>query len=151
MNPEQIKNLLKQFDTTNDQKREEIWSKLRTLGEDVIPYFLDVLTQTTKWQARSDIVFHSIKYAQNNPEAFKIGLIAINDKSLRVKYRACQLLAYSQNPDALKTLRPFVASAENNKIKADIKAAIDAIESKNHNYFFDRNHSGKVFWEVKNG
>jgi len=30
----------------------------------------------------------------------------------------------------------------------DARAAIDAIKSKHHNYFIDRDHTGHIFWEV---
>jgi hypothetical protein len=35
------------------------------------------------------------------------------------------------------------------KTVEDARAAIDAIQHQNHNYFHDRKHSGQVLWEVR--
>ncbi len=52
------------------------------------------------------------------------------------------LLAYSQR-EVLPDLRAALAGAPK-ETQEDILAAIDAIESHNHNFFVDRDHSGMV-------
>ena len=53
------------------------------------------------------------------------------------------LLAYSLNDDALPTLKALFAHKDT-KTAEYAKAAVDAIVHRNHNYFVDRDHSGKV-------
>ena len=55
------------------------------------------------------------------------------------------MLALSQNQEALPKLQELVESTKNEKTLGHALAAIDAIESQNHNYFVDKIHSGKTF------
>jgi len=50
------------------------------------------------------------------------------------------LLAFSQNEAALPTLRESLSHPDEGT-RGDVVAAIDAIESRNHHYFVDREHS----------
>lgn len=96
---------------------------------------------------RSACVYHATKYARVSDEAVQLGLEALQDRSKVVRYRACGLLAYSQRPDLaaqLKTLLDVVPNAS----RADLLAAIDALEQGNHHFFVDRDHSGKIKWNV---
>ena len=64
-----------------------------------------------------------------------------------VRYRACGLLAYSQRAEALAHLEPLLSHRDARTVE-DARAAIDAVQSKNHHYFGDRSHSGRTFWHV---
>ena len=55
------------------------------------------------------------------------------------------LLAVSQNTKAISYLKPLLNVSGSHE---DVKAAIDAIKHKNHNYYVDRDHSGKVTLNV---
>jgi len=53
------------------------------------------------------------------------------------------LLAISQKPEVLEDLQAALSIAKDDS-KADILAAIDAIEQRNQHYFVDRKHTGKI-------
>lgn len=94
-----------------------------------------------KWGERASCVFHSIKYAKDHAIAFQLGLEAIKDKSRHVRYRACMLLAVAQKRAAIPYLEALLKDPHS---AGDASAAIDSIQHQNHNYFVDRDHSGKV-------
>ncbi|MBK8257905.1 MAG: hypothetical protein IPK82_35220 [Polyangiaceae bacterium] len=107
-----------------------------------LPMLLRRKFQTAKgWKIRMSCVYHSIRYARTNDDAFHLGLEAILDRAKYVRYRGAMLLAYAQRADALPALR--AATTAQNDSDGDLSAAIDAIEARNHNYFVDRNHTGK--------
>jgi hypothetical protein len=56
------------------------------------------------------------------------------------------LLACAQDRRALPALRAQ-AEHKDEQTRQDVFAAIDAIESSNHNYFVDRDHSGMITLE----
>lgn len=89
-----------------------------------------------------------MRYARKSEDALALGLEAIVDRSKIVRYRGAMLLAYSQRKDALPYLRAALVSLRDGPGADDLLAAIDAIENANHNYFVDREHSGKMKWEV---
>ena len=74
-----------------------------------------------------------------------MGIIAVQDRAYAVRYYGCALLAYSLRADALANLSPLLKHADR-RTAEDARAAIDAIKSKNHNFFKDRDHSGKILW-----
>ena len=82
--------------------------------------------------------------------AFRLGLAACGDKATLVRYRACGLLAYSLRADALPTLEAMLRHRDR-RTAEDAAAAIDAIRSRNHHYFIDREHTGRIFWQVGDG
>jgi len=143
MEPDEIRELIRALDTTNITESENAWAKLRSLGEDVLPFFVELFPSMRKWQGRVWIVFHSMKYAHFSEIAFQIGVFACNDKATLVRYRACQLLAMSQRKDALPHLRKLL-DHKDVKTSADAAAAIDAIKHKNADYFIDRDHTGRI-------
>jgi hypothetical protein len=85
------------------------------------------------------------KFSRENDTAFRMGLAAAHDRAYDVRYYGCALLAYSLRADALPTLAALLKHADRRTVE-DARAAIDPIESKNHNYFKDRDHSGKILW-----
>ena len=102
------------------------------------------------WQGRVALVFHSIRYARDSEAAFRLGIEALQDRATLVRYRACALLAYSQRKEAIPHLKGLLKNADN-KTAADAKAAIDAIKRRNHHYFMDRDHSGRISWKIAEG
>ena len=93
------------------------------------------------WNERVACVFYAMRSAHDNAAAFELGLSALGDRSGVVRYRATMLLAYAQNIDAVGPLKELL---DRGLSVEDARAAIDAIESKNHNFFVDRMHSGKI-------
>ena len=101
------------------------------------------------WKARSSCVFHAIRYGRESDDAIAIGKGALTDRAKVVRYRGCSLLAFSLRKEVLPVLRDALAGTRDVEGIADLKAAIDAIESGNHNLFLDRDHTGMVVWEVR--
>ena len=96
---------------------------------------------------RGTAVFCVLPYVRQNEVALKIGKLAVFDKSRQVRFKACALLAYSLRTDIIETLqnaRLKVAAAE----RLDFDAAIDAVQRGNHHFFYDRNHTGRIKWDL---
>jgi hypothetical protein len=103
--------------------------------------------KATKWRDRDELVYSAIRRARESDEAVNLGIVALQDRAARVRYHACLLLAYSLRTDLLPAMRERLrAMAEPNH--DDLAAAIDAIESGDHNLFVDRDHSGKLTLNV---
>jgi hypothetical protein len=118
-----------------------------TLGDRMPSVLLMRYRESSLAGARASCVFHSTRYARTEPAAVELGLLALTDRAKKVRYRACELLAYAQKSETLANLRQTLKSATGD-FRADVLAAIDAIESHNHHFFVDREHSGKVTWNI---
>ncbi|MCP4274048.1 MAG: hypothetical protein GY781_19170, partial [Gammaproteobacteria bacterium] len=114
---------------------------LSSLGDRFPELLFQKYQNSKKWGERASCVYHAIKYSRSNNSAFELGLRATKDKSKHVRYRACMLLAVAQNPSAICSLESLLADTDSSE---DAKAAIDAIKHKNHHYFADRDHSGRI-------
>lgn len=148
MDPQQIRANVAKLHTDSVVAEETAWAELRPLGIEVVPYLLEAYPQFKKWRGRLSLVFHAIRYARLSEEAYQLGLLAINDRATLVRYRACALLAYSLRKDAIEYLKPLLTHSDTRTV-ADAAAAIDVLKSQNHHYFRDREHSGRIFWEVQ--
>jgi hypothetical protein len=141
MKMHEINELLDQLDGSGSAQEFAAVKQLRELNN--FPrLLLDRYKSSKNWKARSSCVYHAIRYAKNNNDAFQIGLAAINDRSKIVRYRAFMLLAYSLNKKALADLQKVLDTSNDETTKGDALAAIDAIRNQNHHYFVDRDHSG---------
>ena len=118
---------------------------LSTLDVELPDLLYEKYKQSKKWGERISCVYHSIKFAKSSESAYLLGIEALGDKSKKVRYRACMLLAVAQKEIAILSLSTLL---KDNDTAEDAKAAIDAIRKKNQNYFVDRNHSGKVSLNV---
>ena len=85
----------------NSPAAEAAWQALRTLGPAVAPYLLEAYAAAKRWQGRTALVFHAIRFARASEPAYALGLQALADKSYMVRYRACMVLAYSLRADAI--------------------------------------------------
>lgn len=144
MNAKYIESLLEHLDGTGSDDEWAAAKELRTLGTEFPRWLLRRYRVSRGWKARSSCVYHAARYASESEDAVTLGLEAIHDRLTVVRYRGAMLLAYSQRKDALPRLRAALASLGEGPGTADLTAAIDAIESGNHNYFVDRKHTGKV-------
>jgi hypothetical protein len=61
--------------------------------------------------------------------------------------QACAILAYSLCEEAIPELEALLRH-RSRETRADAAAAIDAIKHQDHNYFVDRDHSGKGGWVI---
>jgi len=130
---------------------DEEWAAVMKLRErDDFPHLLlERFRASRAWKARSSCVYHAVRYARQDADAVAIGKEAITDKSKVVRYRGCMLLAYSQKKEMLPVLKHALEATIDAEGKADLLAAIDAIEHENHNFFVDRKHSGKATMEIR--
>jgi HEAT repeat protein len=147
MTEARIHELINQLEAASSLDRETAWVELKTLGETVVLYLADAYPKMKKREGRICCVFHSLRYARTSEAAFQLGISALNDRATLVRYRACQLLAYSLRNDAIPHLTKLLNHNDLPTV-ADARAAIDAINNQNHHYFVDRDHSGRSFWEV---
>lgn len=136
--------LLNDLDGSGSDKEFRAITELRKLGNELPKLLLEKYRASRKWQARSSCVYHSIRYARSSREALQLGVEALSDKSHAVRYRACMLLAYSLDKSVLSSLKQLEISNLNDETLLDVRAAIDAIENQNSDYFVDRDHSGNV-------
>lgn len=143
MEESEIREYVAKFDTVNFDEGAKVWTVLKPLGYKVLPYFIEYYPKMKKWQGRVALIYHSIYFAREHELAFQLGLNALEDRATLVRYRACMLLAYSLRQDAIKPLKKLLKHKDTKTID-DAKAAIDAIKRKNHNYFWDRNHTGQI-------
>ena len=147
MQDHELRDLVDAFHTKDDAARDALWIRLREHGNRVMPFFAELFPRARWFQVRRDIAFHAIRFARLSEAAFAIGRMAVGDKSGVVRYRGCCVLAYSLRPDALPVLEEHIGHADPQTVE-HVRAAIDAIESRNHHYFVDRGHSGRSFWSV---
>ena len=147
MSPDQIRAIVSRLHTDRAEAEEAAWAELRSLGPEVVPYLLEAYPGFRKWRGRVSLVYHATSYARISDEAYRLGLLAVNDKATLVRHRACALLAYSLRTDAIQHLKPLLSHLDA-KTADDAAAAIDALKNQNHHYFQDRDHSGSVFWVV---
>jgi hypothetical protein len=150
MNDIEIRALVAQLNVSSVDAEERAWEQLRPLGERIVPFLEEAFPRTKRWQGRLSLVFHSIPFARNSEAAVRLGVTALGDRSFMVRWRACGLLAYSQRRDALQALRALFTHADARTVE-DAKAAVIAIESMNHHLFVDRQRTGRVFWDVRQG
>jgi hypothetical protein len=85
------------------------------------------------------------RFSRESEVAFRMGTVAVQDRAYAVRHYGCALLEYSLRGDALQILISLLKHADRRTVE-DARAAIDAIKSKNHNFFKDRGHSGKILW-----
>ena len=126
------------------EEQDAAWSELRPYGPAVLPFLLSELQSTRKWQGRCAIICFALKFARTESLAVALARAALYDKSRWVRYRACELLACALSRESIVDLKNLLHHSDQNTV-ADARAAIDAIQSKNHNFFIDRQHSGRVF------
>jgi hypothetical protein len=147
VSPDDIRARVARLDTRNGSDAETAWSELRPLGNAVVPYLVEAYRRAKRGEMRVVLVFHAIRFARTSDDAVALGLAALKDRATLVRHRACGLLAYSLRREVLPALRDLLTHPDARTVD-DAKAAIDAIERQNHHYFVDRDHSGRVKWEV---
>jgi len=143
LSAERIASLLGKLDGRGSRVEWAAIRELRTLGPTLAPHLLTHYRSARAWKVRASCVYHAVRYARESEDALRLGLEALGDKARVVRYRGAMLLAYSLRRDVLPELRKRRQSATGADAE-DIAAAIDAIETQNHNYFVDRDHSGQV-------
>ena len=144
----EIREAVNKLDTASSLDAEHAWAVPRPLGAEVVPYFLGAYPEFRKGQGRVNLVYHAIRFARISDSAVQLGIAALHDGAGLVRSRACGLLAFSLRPDVIPHLEPLTSHPDP-KTAADAIAAIDAIRQNNHHYFMDRDHTGRILWEVE--
>jgi len=141
VNSEEVHKYLVCLEGRAAAKKHEAIAKLEALGADIPDLLMKKYKVSRWWSDRASCVYHCIKYAKTNEDAYQIGILALHDKSKVVRHRACALLSVAQKQEAIEHLEDLIfdkASA------SDATAAIDALTNRSQNYFVDRQHSGKL-------
>lgn len=144
----EFEELLNALDGSGSDSEFNAINKLRELGDKLPRLLLGKYESARKCQVRSSCVYHATRYASSSRDAVKLGVLALSDKSHAVRYRACMLLAYSLDESVLQELRQVESCTSHVETLKDVKAAIDAIENQNSDYFVDRDHSGNMTLRV---
>lgn len=142
--------LLNKLDGSGSDQEWRAVRQLRAVLGDKLPTYLLARYRTQRsWKPRSAYLYHSVRYARRSEDAIELGKLAVQDRAAVVRYRACMLLAYSLRRDLLPFLEVELGRVKNDATRRDIAAAMDAIMEQNHNYFVDREHSGKVSLNIQ--
>jgi hypothetical protein len=99
-------------------------------------------------EGRSALLFSLPRFARSHPAVIDLAVGALADRAFLVREYACAILAYSLQESAIPALESL-ATHPHAETRASSEAAIDAIRSKNHHYYVDREHSGNTFWQVR--
>jgi len=146
MRAEQVKTLVGAFSVSRRPEIDAAWEMANSMGDDLLVLLAEAFPQIRKSEGRASILRYVGKFSRENEVVFGMGLVAIHDRSYAVRYYGCALLAYSLRDEAVPKLSVLLRHPDHRTL-ADARAAIDAIRTKNHHCFVDRDHSGKSRWE----
>lgn len=142
----EVEHLVETVTTGDVDSAHKAWRKLGKLNLDVPALLLQRYRRSRTWKERIACVFYSTPFVRDfRSSAVKLGIEALSDKSQRVTFRACKLLAYAQDPETIPPLKALATANRSDEERANAEAAIDAIENQNQHYFLDRDHSELTF------
>jgi hypothetical protein len=147
MDTKVVNELLGKLDGSGSAAEFAAAARLRELGPGLPRLLLQKFRSARTWQARASSVYHALKYARESDDAVTLGREALRDRSKAVRYRGAMLLACSLRKDLLPELERALESWSGPG-EADVRAAIDAIENQNQNYFIDREHTGRMVLRI---
>jgi integrase len=146
MQDQRLEKLVQAFSTSLRPEIDAAWLVAGSMGNDLLPLLADAFPRIRKCEGRASVMRYVGRFSRESDVAFKMGVIATQDRAYDVRHYGCALLAYSLRTDALPTLAALLRHADRRTVE-DARAAIDAIKNQNHHFFKDRDHSGKVRWE----
>jgi hypothetical protein len=120
-----------------DEEREAVSSLLKHLKKDAPKTFLQEYTKAKVWSVRAALVFYMTPYAKESDTVQSLGLLALHDRSRRVRQKAALLLAVSGEKSLIPKIKNLSEEIPQDS-KEDILAAIRALETGNQNDFVDR-------------
>jgi hypothetical protein len=144
---EDIPALIAALDSIRDSDMEDAREKLVPLGPAILPHAAAGYARLRTWRGRLALVYATMKFARRFDEAVELAVIALEDRSVRVRSIACAVLAFSLRRSALQALTR-VTTDPDPIVAAAAAAAIDAIRNQDHDRFRDRDHTGRVHWTV---
>ena len=140
MHDERVDTLVQAFSTTRRSELYAAWTVAESMGDDLLALLSEAFPQISKAEGRASILRYVGRFSRESDVAFRIGINALNDRAYAVRHYGCAILAYSLRDDALPILSPLLKHADS-RTSEDARAAIDAIKSRNHHFFKDRDHS----------
>jgi len=140
--------LLQQLDGKGSEKERAAVHELRdSLGTAFPDKMLSHYRISRIKGIRASCLFYCFPNARTSNAAKELAMLALRDKSKVVRYRACQLLAYSQDRNLLGRIEQLRNSIDAES-RPDLDAVLDAISNQNQHFFKDREHSGRIFMEL---
>ena len=140
--------LLQQLDGKGSEKERAAIRKLRaSLGTSFPDQMLGHYRISRIKSIRASCLLYCFPNARTSNAAKELAMLALRDKSKAVRYRACQLLAYSQDRNLLGGIEQ-VRNSIDAESRPDLDAVLDAISNQNQHFFKDREHSGRIFMEL---
>jgi hypothetical protein len=137
--------LARGLDTRSDAEAESYWSQIRARLPAAIPQLIAVFPTIKKYQGRVRIIWGLMRFHNRN-DVYALAIHALQDPSMVVRYRACQLLAFAQRRSAIPFLQALLDHKDQRTV-GDARATIDAIVCHNKDYFIDRAHTGQIHME----
>jgi hypothetical protein len=116
-------------------------------ARDLVPVLVAAFSLTKRAYGRAAILSRLLPFARLSPPITVLASQALLDRSYIVREHGCMVLAYSQAHTALSSLHEATTHADP-RTQSDARAAISAIESRNHNRYVDRQETGNTFWQV---
>jgi hypothetical protein len=128
----QVRDLLRRADTDDVYRVADIWRwpALRPLAAELLPLLAEQYRVTCYWQARAALLYHATALAPEHDAAIELGIEALADRSLEVRYRACGLLAYGKHDEAAPHLARL-ARGEDEQSARYAAAALKALSTRN--------------------
>jgi hypothetical protein len=146
MQTERVNVLVEAFSVSRRPEIDAAWEMAHSMGDDLLALLAKAFPLIRKSEGRASIMRYIGKFSRENQLVFNMGIVAVQDRAYAVRHYGCALLAYSLRNEALPTLSVLLKHSDHRTV-ADARAAIDAIKSKNHYFFMDRDHTGKVRWD----
>jgi hypothetical protein len=146
MPTERVKALVEAFSVSRRPEIDSAWEIAHSMSDELLVLLAEAFPQIRKSAGRASIMRYVGKFSRENEFVFGMGIVAVQDRSYEVRHYGCALLAYSLRNEALPTLTVLLRHSDHRTV-ADARAAIDAIKRKNHYFFMDRDHSGKIRWD----
>jgi len=146
----QVDELLGRLDSTSWAEVEDAWEQLKEAGVDRVALARRGYPTLRKWQGRATLIRGLTPLARDRPDAVALAVDALEDRSYMVRWRACEVLAYSLDRAALPYLAALLGHSDHRTVE-DVRRAIRAIESQNHHTFKDLDDTGAIRWMVNAG
>ena len=145
MQDQRVEILVRAFSNSLRPEIDAAWVVADSMGDDLLPLLAEAFPRIRNSEGRASVMRYVGRFSRESEVAFRMGKVAVEDRAYTVRHYGCALLAHSLRADALPILSSLLRHADCRTVE-DAKAAIDAIKRKNHNFFKDRDHSGKILW-----
>lgn len=138
-----VADLLRRLDAARtEDERDELRVALRREPTQPI---LDGYASLRRAEARSNVVYLLMDRARDDDGALGLIVDATTDRSRLVRRNAYRALAWSMRREGLPALRAAREQCDE-RDRADVEAAIAAIEEHDHHLWIDRDRSGRSHW-----